>query len=281
MTAAQMASLLDDGNCARCYADLSTLQMLKAALLDRVGKLYVVYRFIQLASITDQTQINALNQLVLSAYEHGWWDKCDLIYPFVGGTAGAHSINLKSPGNYTISWNGAVTHDSNGITGDGATGYGDTGYIPSSSGQAKLNSASVSTYRRSHATAGRQYLNSRGASATHQLGISEGGVNTTVRLNEGGVAAASTELGFVGGSRTSGASRFVILGGVVFNSSVAPNTIPGVSMYVVASNQNGVPALFLDANISSATVGSALTESEMQLMASDWQTFQTALGRQV
>lgn len=57
-------------------------------------------------------------------------DNLYVFYPFVGGSASAHSFNLANS-LYTITWGGTVTHNANGITGDGATGYGDTGLAQS------------------------------------------------------------------------------------------------------------------------------------------------------
>jgi len=237
--------------------------------------------FVEAAGITDQTQIAALDSLMVAAITNGWWDKCDLIYPFVGGTALAHSINLKAPGDFTITWNGTVTHDANGITGDGATGYGDTGYVPASSGQALLNSAAFSFYRRTLGVVGGFYLGARGSSVSHQLSSSHASPSTSLRLNDAGSAIASEALGFVGGSRTAAAIKFALVGGVIFSSTAASVTIPGVTLYIGANNQNGSTVSFSDANLSSVIVGSGLTETQMQLMASDWQTFQAALSRAV
>lgn len=51
------------------------------------------------------------------------------IYPFVGGNATAHSFNLANPNTAKIAWGGGgtITHNANGITGDGVS-YGDTGF---------------------------------------------------------------------------------------------------------------------------------------------------------
>lgn len=43
-------------------------------------------------------------------------------YPYIGGNAAAHAVDLF--GNHTLTWTGSVTHNANGITGDGSTGYG-------------------------------------------------------------------------------------------------------------------------------------------------------------
>lgn len=51
------------------------------------------------------------------------------VWPFFGGTADAHAINLF--GDDLIEWTGTITHNSNGITGGGSASYGTTGISPS------------------------------------------------------------------------------------------------------------------------------------------------------
>jgi hypothetical protein len=48
------------------------------------------------------------------------------VYPFIGGTAATHALNLVST-NYALSFTGGITHDANGYTSDGTTGWADTG----------------------------------------------------------------------------------------------------------------------------------------------------------
>lgn len=54
------------------------------------------------------------------------WDNYRGIYPFVGGTAFTHSYNLWDTSLYKITWFGGMTHDANGITGNGTNAYGNT-----------------------------------------------------------------------------------------------------------------------------------------------------------
>lgn len=79
--------------------------------------------FIGRASITNTTQKSAVNELVLDLKDASIWTKIQALYPYVGGTAGSHAENLKSS-SYQIAWSGSVTHNANGITGDGSSGYG-------------------------------------------------------------------------------------------------------------------------------------------------------------
>jgi hypothetical protein len=51
------------------------------------------------------------------------------LYPFVGGSAVTNSFNLADPSVGRITWSGTVTHNANGITGDGTSGHGDTNVV--------------------------------------------------------------------------------------------------------------------------------------------------------
>ena len=83
--------------------------------------------FINASGISGQNEIFAINNLVVNLKYSGLWGKFLAIYPFVGGTADTHKYNLINPSQYTITFGGTVTHDSNGITGNGTDGYYDTG----------------------------------------------------------------------------------------------------------------------------------------------------------
>lgn len=45
------------------------------------------------------------------------------VYPYIGGNAASHAVDLF--GGNTLTWVGVVTHNANGITGDGSTGRGE------------------------------------------------------------------------------------------------------------------------------------------------------------
>jgi hypothetical protein len=102
--------------------------------------------FTSRAGITDNTQKSAVNALVIALKAGNvWTNVLHAVYPFVGGTASSHAVNLLA-NSFTISWTGGVTHDANGVTGDAATGFGDTGYNPGL--MQTTNSASYYVYER-------------------------------------------------------------------------------------------------------------------------------------
>lgn len=91
--------------------------------------------FITNAGITDATQQNALNTLVVSLKTYGIWTKIKAFYPFLGGSAFSHKFNLKSPfdldTSYRLAFFGGVTHSANGVQGNETNGYYKTFINPS------------------------------------------------------------------------------------------------------------------------------------------------------
>ena len=94
------------------------------------------FKFINIADITNQTQITAVNNLVVGLKTNNLWDKMQAIYPFVGGAAYTHKFNLKDPRDidsaFRILFNGDVTHSNLGVSASLA-GYGDTRFVPTAS----------------------------------------------------------------------------------------------------------------------------------------------------
>lgn len=273
--------LLAEASCYRCYGDSYVLRLMKLALLDQLVA-NPAQNFISRAGITDAAQIAAIETLVANAQAHDWWDKCDCIYPFVGGNATAHAQNLKSS-SFTIAWSGTVTHDANGITGNGTTGYGNTGYIPSSSGQFALNSAHTGVYRRIAGNGGNYISCTSGAAGSWQF--RRGGLSTGITAVANDATTYNVTTGSTGGwftlSRIDAAGKHVYALGID-NSQVAASTgVDTLALFILALDNAGVASGFSTVNLAGATIGSGLTFAEHTLMAADWQTFQTSLGRQV
>ena len=82
--------------------------------------------FVNAAVITDTTQANSVNTLVVGLKADGTWTKLKAIYPFVGGTATQHKWNLKDPRDldaaFRLQFNGGWTHSTNGSLSNGFNG---------------------------------------------------------------------------------------------------------------------------------------------------------------
>lgn len=103
--------------------------------------------FVAASGITDETQIYAVCKLVtdLKTYPAAgtkYWDREILIYPFVGGNAAAHAVNLKTPGVNNLSFLGATPpiHSVYGVQGRLATCWADTGYTIKAANRNNLRS---------------------------------------------------------------------------------------------------------------------------------------------
>ena len=86
--------------------------------------------FIIASGLSDSVQISAIETLVSDLKTYGLWTKMRAIYPFVGGSAASHKLNLKDPRNlnaaYRLVFYGGWTHTSTGAKPNGTTGYADT-----------------------------------------------------------------------------------------------------------------------------------------------------------
>src|SRR5689334_12744998 len=91
-------------------------------------------RFIVPTGITDAGLKTNLGSLISKARDHGWWDLCNVIYPFAGGTQASCKFNLKDPqdadGSFRILFNGGTWTFTPAGANPGATGYGYTYFNP-------------------------------------------------------------------------------------------------------------------------------------------------------
>jgi len=107
--------------------------------------------FITAASITDTTQQDAINTMVLSLKSNSLWTKMLAIYPMIGGTENAHKRNLKNPTDldsaYRLSFSGSWNHTSLGAETNGSNTWADTFIQPANSSLGQ-NDIAISYYAR-------------------------------------------------------------------------------------------------------------------------------------
>lgn len=243
--------------------------------------------FIAAAGITNQTQQTAINSLVLNLKAASLWTKMTAIYPFVGGTASSHSYNLKNTAQYQITWNGTVTHNSNGITGNGSTGYGNLGLAPSQFGT--QNSQHISLYNRSNITGTNGFdFSACNAGQTQEttLIVSFVDNNLYFRVNTNNyknISNSSSIPAFYTITRTGSTTSNAYKNGTSFTSSTDASTTPyNQPMYILASNyQNTGAKQFSNKNFAFASCGEGLNATEVSNFYTAVQAYQTALGRQV
>jgi hypothetical protein len=247
--------------------------------------------FIAAASITDDTQKTAINNMVLALKASGsptLWDKTYRVFPFVGGNATKHRYELKSATAAGTFVNGAgvgITHDANGITGDGTGAYMQTGFIPSAS--SAQNSIGVFAFcRTTLPTAGGMFMNAYTAGTGVQVGMYRNGVGLGCRgLNStdtsGIISQASDFRGLLFATRSgASAQEFGKMGfGGIEVTSTIPSTANCTGEMMLLARNWGSPDLFSNANLSIAMITQYLDPTERAALKTIIDTFQTALGR--
>ena len=239
--------------------------------------------FFTAASISVNSQKAAVNQFVLDLKAASLWTKMQALYPFVGGNATAHSKNLKGS-SFTIAWTGAgVTHDANGITGNGTTAYGDTGYVPSTHGT--LNSQHISVYCRTPSPGYSAAMGGNDGSGNPQLAMMlNNGVSVTININGDAFSPFSIPpipsgfQNFLAGSRTTSSQTYIQAGTAASGFTKSSLSLGGNSVLILARNYP-TPDSPTTANLAFASIGTGLDGTELLALKACVTAYQTALGR--
>lgn len=261
------------------------LPFIKSAGLDPATS-----AFITAAGITDPTQINAINRLVLNYKGQGnlnssvdLWADTDVIAPLVGGNATAHRVNLKTATN-VITFFGGITHNANGITGNGANGYGLLTIAPNSLSQ---NNNRIGGYLRSDTGAASfvGLIGATDASFTNGLNIEiskTGSTLLTYNNTSFKTSSIANRTGLIGINRTISNNykefRNGILLRTITENSLSPINLP---FTILANNNGGFPIRFSPENVAFYSLGNGLIDSNVLLEYQIIQQFQTDLGRNV
>ena len=244
--------------------------------------------FFTAAGITDTTQKNAVNQLVLDLKAASIWSKMDAIYPFVGGTSTTHRYNLKNTANFLITFSGTLTHSATGVTPDGSSGYGNTGLTPSTiSGNYTLDSAHMSYFSGTNAA---QDSTLMGVSKTdNSLSMamvpkwSDGNNYSPFNSSQASNAADySTTAGLITMVRTAtGINYYLDTTNVKAHTfSAGVYGLPNQPVTIFANNpSSGVVNLFTTRVCKFASIGGGLTGSEVSALSAAVSAYNTTLGR--
>jgi hypothetical protein len=240
--------------------------------------------FVTNANIVDQVEANAINNLVIGMKADGVWSKMKAIYPFVGGSSTSHSYNLVNPSLYQITWNGGVTHNSNGITGS-VNSFGNTNLSPSSA--LSLNSTHIcSAVKVASASTGRSIMGLTDSGFANGLYIyprlsnqiyfdvnaSSGANNSLPNTVETGVFIVSRT-----NSTQQSAYRNGISLGTSIRNSAALSTRP---ISILAININGTNSnYYISGTLTFSSVGLGLDATESLNLTNRINTFNTTLGR--
>lgn len=240
--------------------------------------------FFTAAGITDTTQKNAVNTMVLALKSAGVWVKSYAIYPFVGGDATKHSYNLKNTAAYQITFNGSWTHNANGITAGGAAGdYATTGVVPSTVFAA--DDAYWGVYVRNNLTGGEKlaFGANDGSGGFYCKPLSTPG-NFQGRINGGDIEdPTASSQGYLSASRllANTPDGKTYKNGVYFNGNDNPEYRTGQAVYIGCMNHNGSEYGNAPYNLAFLMFASGLTDAENTATYNAVQTCQTSLSRNI
>jgi hypothetical protein len=243
--------------------------------------------FITATAITDTTQQNAINALVIGLKTDLLWTKMLAIYPFVGGTATTCKFNLKNPvdtdGAFRLTFVGGWTFSNNGIQGNGTNAYANTYFAPFT--HWGLGNSSLSHYSRTNSVdTGTPYgTKTGGFIASIYLSLN---TPTSIIFHQSNLGTAvgtptTTALNLIQ-SRINFSNIIVALNGIATSYANAEITLSNRPIYLGArNNNNSTIDLYYSRQIAFSHIGLGLTQAECTLLYNRIQTFQTTLGRQV
>ena len=246
--------------------------------------------FINAASISDSTQINAITTLVIDLKTAGIWAKMKAIYPFVGGTATTHKFNLKDPRDldvaFRLTFAGGGTHSSNGYQLNGSNSWGDTYFIPSTHWTTAGKSSFGLYSRTTSLTTGKYAMGSYENPGFTQLVLSNGtnswAHNNTTWGGEAPAVAKTDKKGFYQSSRNnSTTTQLLAINGNVYSGN---STYTGRSPYSInigTTNFYNKSTHVEDINVAYAYIGEDLSNTDLNNYYTAVQKYQTTLGRQI
>jgi hypothetical protein len=244
--------------------------------------------FITAAGITDVTQKTAICTLVGALKSNNLWTKMQAIYPFVGGTASSHLVNLKTPGTYNIVFNGGWTHSATGILANGMNTFANTNVPMNALIQ---DDAHISIYSRTNSNIIGIDLGVQFTSISFSSFIAartSGNFNS--RLNTSGFTDGLTANADSSGQYISYRNNSLKINtrkntnsAFAFNqtsTSAGANVLP---YFIGNINFNGTAlgGYYTNREYAFATLGSALSGAETTIFYTIIQDYQTLLGRQV
>jgi hypothetical protein len=216
------------------------------------------------------------------------WSKCLALYPFVGGAAGSHKYNLKDPRDldaaYRLTFSGGLTHNANGITGNGSNGYANTNLNVNT--VLSLNDCHISFYSRTDGALAYEEMSAGSTMGPYfQLAAKWTDGKTYCQINGGAQASftnGSSAQGLFASCRTGASVQNAYRNATRVNSGVSASTSkPNANVFILSGNNSGVPSNYSGRNLAFASIGSGLSDADVASLYSVVQAFQTALGRQV
>lgn len=260
----------------------------RASIFNKGARKFFTAVVSQSGALTS-TEKYAIDVLSRKMNRYDIWDKCKAVYPVVGSSAAAHSINLVNPGTYTVTWVNTPTHTSTGVDYNGSNEYGISGVIPN---QISAGNVHMGVYLRQGTLEDGRFDFSMTDAAdfnlTMYLGLSSG--VSYLYLNGGSDTDASWNAGSVKGFwvgdkvENSGTVYRMFFSGSFLGTEDRTTTNrvnSSIGPYLGCRNSSGTPANYSNRECAFYTIGTSITASLQVNYYDIVQEFQTTLGREV
>lgn len=241
--------------------------------------------FFTATGITNATQKDALNNLVIGLKSNNLWSKMQCIYPFLGGTATTHKFNLKNPVDsnaaFRLVFSGGWTHSSTGAQPNGTNGYANSFFAPSTNQSVNNNGLGMYITQRTVSQSDPVQMGSFTQVNQASL-ILVTATSMNARLNGGNSA---TTIGGGSGSfdahRTSATVTKQYKNGTSIKNYNSGGTRTANTIYLGTLNVAAAPYAsgYINSEFRFAYMSEGLTDTEVSNLRTLVQTYQTALGR--
>jgi hypothetical protein len=247
--------------------------------------------FITAAAITDLTQQEAINQLVIDLKGYGVWSKMKAIYPFVGGTAASHKYNLKDPRDLDVAFrlvfNGGGTHSSNGYLPNGINAFANT--FMNHSTILPLNSFQYGYYSRGTTTAITALMGAYNSAGQYTQFVTNDNVSSitgdafALSPSSRVIGAVPNFTGLLHYGRLNSTTLSIYRNGNILATSTGAvsGIAPTLNIYIGTLNYIGNPLLPTTLACAFSYISDGLNSTENANFYTAVQAFQTTLGRSI
>lgn len=261
-----------------------------------IGWFYVVgldadaQAFLTATGITDSTITSAINTLVTDLKANSLWTKIKALYPFVGGTATTHKYNLKDPQDtdaaFRLTMVGGLTHDANGVTGNGSTGYMDSYFKDTNfNGQ---NDAGFLVYCRNNFSAGAKAfygaIDSSFQGSRFLPNLTSFAYKSVFGTTGSGISNTDTS-GLWVHTRTGASADKIYRNGSLFQTqnftSTTNTTTANILILAVDYDNGALKYQQADANICTFAFTDGLNDTDKATISTIVNTFNTTLSRNI
>ena len=248
--------------------------------------------FFTASGVTDTTQKDAVNNLVLGLKSNSIWTKMKALYPVVGGDATKHSYNLINTSLYQLTFSSGWTHSSTGMLPNGANAFANTNLNPTSIGLGQ-NSACYGVYSRTQSVGNTSLFGAFNVAntvnvslfpnySTNQLYSSLNGAESYTlpytNTNSKGLFCVNRVLSTEKQDWVNGVKIQTLTGGQRGATTVG-NINENITLSAV--NWNGARYYFSNRELALAFISEGLTDTDLATLNTLTTTFQTSLSRNV